>query len=276
MYDIVGSIVAFKNSKEDIRKAIASFLDSGLNTYLYVIDNSPTDDLKDVCIFKNTEYIFNNKNLGFGTGHNIAIRKAVGKTKYSLILNPDVYFNPRTLEQLFDFMEQNQGVGLVMPKVLYPDGSLQNLCKLLPTPCDMFLRKVNIRTLSTFFNRQKLRYELNCVDYTKIMDVPYLSGCFMFIRNNLFEEVGVFDERFFIHFEDLDLTRRIHKLYRTVYYPQVSIYHRYERSSDKDPIIFKHLVCSGIKYFNKWGWFFDKERKIINNKAVKNILRGHD
>ncbi|MFH1440792.1 MAG: glycosyltransferase, partial [Candidatus Omnitrophota bacterium] len=120
MHDIVGSIVAFKNSKEGIRKAIDSFLDSGLNTYLYVIDNSPTDDLREVCVFKNIEYIFNNNNLGFGAGHNIAMRKAAGKTKYSLILNPDVYFNQGTLEQLFDFMEQNQDVGLAMPKVLYP------------------------------------------------------------------------------------------------------------------------------------------------------------
>lgn len=273
MYDIVSSIVAFKNSKNDIKKAITSFLNSGLNTYLYVIDNSPTNDLKNVCVFKNVEYIFNNNNLGFGAGHNIAIHKSAGKTKYSLILNPDIYFNSGTLEQLFDFMEQNQEVGLVMPKVLYPDGSLQNLCKLLPTPCDMFLRKANIRLIGNLLNRKRLHYELNCADFTKIMDVPYLSGCFMFIRNNIFQQVGMFDERFFIHFEDLDLTRRIHKLYRTVYYPQATIYHKYERSSNRDPLVFKYLVCSGIKYFNKWGWFFDKERKNINNKVKKHIQR---
>ncbi|MDD5560585.1 MAG: glycosyltransferase family 2 protein [Candidatus Omnitrophica bacterium] len=272
MYDIVGSIVTFKNSKDDIKKAIVSFLNSRLNTYLYIIDNSPADDLRDVCVSKNVEYIFNNNNLGFGAGHNIAIRKASGKSRYSLILNPDVYFEGGTLERLFDFMEQNPAVGLAMPKVLYPDGSLQDLCKLLPNPCDMFFRKANIRPLNRLLSRKRL----NCAGFSGVTDVPYLSGCFMFIRSNIFRQVGLFDERFFIHFEDLDLTRRIHELYRTVYYPQAWIYHKYERSSNKDPVVFKHLVCSGIKYFNKWGWFFDKERKNINNKAMKGILASDD
>lgn len=271
MYDIVVSIVAFKNERAMLKKALESCVKTALKTHIYLIDNSPTDGLKDVCVYENAEYIFNNHNLGFGAGHNIAIRKMTGKTKYSLILNPDIYFNQGTLEKLFNFMEQNQDIGLVMPKVLYPDGSLQHLCKLLPTPYDMLRRKVNIGLLSPLFNHQRLRFELNSADCTKVMDVPYLSGCFMLIRCNIFEKVGVFDERFFMHFEDLDLTRRIHKLYRTVYYPQVFIYHEYERSSNKDLRIFSYLVSSGVKYFNKWGWFFDKERKLINNKIIKNI-----
>lgn len=271
MRDIIASIVVFKSAKNDLRRAITSFLSAGLNTYLYVIDNSPTDDLKDACISENVEYVFNGNNLGFGAGHNIAIRKMAGKTKYTLIMNPDIYFEKGNLEKLFNFMEENEDIGLAMPKVLYPDGSLQYICRLLPSPYDMLIKKINIRILKHFLDPQRFRHELRFTGYDKVMDVPYLSGCFMLARANVFEKAGMFDERFFMHFEDVDLTRRIHRLCRTVYYPEAVIYHRYEKGSDKDARIFKHLVVSGIKYFNKWGWFFDKERKIVNNKILEEL-----
>lgn len=271
MYDIVASVVTFKNDKHALKKAMDSFLGADLKSYLYVIDNSPTDDLKDICAGKKVEYIFNNNNLGFGAAHNIAIRKMIGKAKYSLILNPDVYFNNGTLEKLFNFMEENEGVGFVMPKVLYLDGSLQYLCRLLPAPYDIFLRKTNIRILNPLLNPRKFRHELRFADYDKTMDVPYLSGCFMLIRNEVFEKVGIFDERFFMYFEDLDLTRRIHKFYRTVYYPGATIYHGYYRGSNKDKKLLRCLISSGIKYFNKWGWFLDRERTFINNKTLKSL-----
>lgn len=87
-------------------------------------------------------YIFNNANLGFGKGHNIALRKSIEENiSYHLVLNPDVYFEEGVLEELYNFMEENQDVGLVMPKVLYSDGRLQHLCKLLPTPFDLFGRR---------------------------------------------------------------------------------------------------------------------------------------
>jgi hypothetical protein len=268
MYDIIASIVTFKNDKDVLKKAIDSFLETNLKVYLYVIDNSPTNKLKDVCVRRNVEYIFSNKNLGFGAGHNIAIRKMAGRTRYTLILNPDVYFNKGTIEKLFSFMEENKEVGFVMPKVLYPDGSLQYLCRLLPNPYDILIRKINFRFLNPLINSRKIRNELRLFDYNKPMDVPYLSGCFMFIKTEAFERIGIFDERFFIYFEDVDLARRIHKLYRTVYYPEAIIYHNYERGSDKDLVLLKQLIFSGIKYFNKWGWFFDRKRHAINTKTI--------
>ena len=269
MYDIIASIVAFKNKKDVLAKAIDSFLGTGLKIDLYVIDNSPTEELKSVCISRRANYIFTNNNLGFGAAHNIAIRKMMGRTKYSLILNPDIYFHEGTLEKLFHFMEANEDVGLVMPKVLYPDGSLQYLCRLLPHPYDMLLRRIDVKILNPLLKSRKARYEFRYADYNKLMDVPYLSGCFMFIRTGVFEKVGVFDERFFIYFEDVDLSRRIHQHCRTVYYPGASVYHGYARASTKNSTLFKHHVFSGIKYFNKWGWLLDHERSSVNNKAIQ-------
>lgn len=271
MYDIAGSIVVFKNDKDVLKKATASFLDTGLNVRLYIIDNSPNDSLRDICIHQNIEYIFNHNNLGFGAAHNIAIRKMEGEAKYSLILNPDVYFAPGTLEKLYGFMETNKDVGLVMPKALYPDNSLQYLCRLLPDPLDLLLRKIDLKILDPVFARKKFRYELRFADYNRLMDVPYLSGCFMFIRTEVFKQAGVFDERFFIYLEDVDLSRRINQLWRNVYFPQALIYHGYERGSNKDIKLFWQLILSGIKYFNKWGWFLDPKRTAVNKKAISRI-----
>jgi len=271
MYDIGASIVVFKNDKDVLAKAIDSFLKSELRTFLYVIDNSPTDALRSTCLRNNVEYIFNNSNLGFGAGHNISIRKMIGKAKYYLVLNPDVYFDPGTLEKLFCFMEENKEVGLVMPKVLYPDGSMQYLCRLLPTPFDSFFRKVNISI--PWINQRKSQYELRFADHDKLMDVPCLSGCFMFIRTKVLEKAGLFDERFFIYFEDVDLSRRINQEHRNTYFPQATIYHGYERGSEKSIKLFWQLILSSVKYYAKWGWFLDRERKFVNMRALNGLKR---
>ncbi len=271
MYDIVASIVTFHNDKDVLRKTIKSFLGGSLNTFLYIIDNSATDDLKQLCSDPRIEYVFNAKNLGFGAGHNMAIRAMTGKTKYSLVLNPDVYFDSGVLEQLFCFMNENKDVGLVMPKVLYPDGSLQHLCRLLPDPWDVLIRKINVSVVNTLCARKRWRYELKNADYAQQMDVPSLSGCFMFVRTSVFDQTGLFDPRFFLYFEDVDLSRRIHRKWRTVYYPNVTIYHGYQRGSYKDWSLLKHHVVSAIRYFNKWGWFFDQDRLQTNAKTIRQL-----
>ena len=91
--------------------------------------------------------------------------------------------------------------------------------------------------------------------YNKIMDVPILSGCFMFLRNEIFKNVGLFDERYFMYMEDFDYSRRIHEKYRTVYYPNVEIVHAHAKESFKNRKLSIIHLKSAIKYFNKWGWF---------------------
>jgi hypothetical protein len=114
-------------------------------------------------------------------------------------------------------------------------------------------------------------YELKFTGYDKIMEVPYLSGCFMFIRTEVLKKVGLFDERFFMYLEDTDLPRRIHRVSKTVYYPGVSIYHEYGKGSYKNPKLLKYHLDSVIKYFNKYGWLFDKERDEINKKTLEKL-----
>lgn len=274
MTQINASIVLYHNNKEQLLKAINSFLNTDLKVKLYLVDNSSNDELKELSkIDKRIEYIFNNANFGFGKAHNIAIRKSIEENiPYHLVLNPDVYFEKGVLEELYNFMENNQDVGLVMPKVLYPDGELQYLCKLLPNPLYVFGRRfLDFGPFKNFVSKRNYKYEMRFTGYNKIMEAPYLSGCFMFLRISALKEVGLFDERFFMYFEDTDLSRRIYQKYRSIYYPFVKIYHEYGKGSYYNKKLLKYHIKSAIYYFNKWGWCFDKERKRINNKILKTI-----
>jgi GT2 family glycosyltransferase len=230
---------------------------------IVVIDNSPTRDLEPLCLELGANYIFTGRNIGFGAGHNIAFNQS-SRAPYHLVLNPDVQFGAEVLLELLQFMDINQSVGLVMPKIVYPDGSSQNLCKKLPTPFDIIARRLFPAPIQRLIKDRMDTFELQDMDLNRILSVPYLSGCCMLLRREAIERVCGFDQRFFMYFEDLDLTRRIHKHYRTVYYPGVCVVHRHEKGSYKDLRLLYCGLESAVRYFNKWGWINDRERNQIN------------
>lgn len=265
------SIVLYQTPKDTVLRAIESCISSELVLKLYLIDNSPDNSLEELGrIDKRIIYIFNNTNLGYGKAHNIAIRKSIDEgINYHLVLNPDVYFEKGVLEKLHSFMEENQDIGLIMPKILYPDGSVQYLCKLLPTPLDLFIRRfLNCSYFKKWMKKRNEVYELRFTDYNNLMDVPYLSGCFMFLRVQVLKKAGLFDERFFLYCDDLDLSRRIHQISRTVYYPYCHVFHDWGRGSYHSYRLLLHHIRDAIKYFNKWGWFRDPQRKRINKEIL--------
>ncbi|GGG27083.1 O-antigen ligase family protein [Pontibacter amylolyticus] len=264
---IAASIVTYNNNEKVLLEAVNSFLNTTLPVKLYIVDNSPTDRLAPLFTDNRIEYIFNNKNLGFGKAHNIAMRRAMqAGIPYYLVLNPDVYFGPGVLEGLCKHMQANPEVGQLMPKVLYPNGETQYLCKLLPTPADFFVR----RFIKDEAKLEKLngKFELRFTGYDHTMNVPYLSGCFMFLRVKALKEVGLFDERIFMYSEDTDLTRRVHQKYKTQFFPDVQIYHHFAKGSHKNLKLLFFALHGAFIYFTKWGWFFDRERDRINNQML--------
>lgn len=255
-FQITGTIVLYKNSTDVLLNTISSFLNTGLSVKLYLIDNSPTNKLKDIAVDPRLEYIHNPSNPGFGTAHNLAIKKVLDSSKYHLILNPDIYFESGTLELLYDYMEKNPEVAHVMPKVLYPDASIQYLCKTNPTPFDLFIRRFLPGFLKNMFKKRMDKYEYRDKDYNKEMqNVPYLSGCFMFIRTQIFKRIGYFDEKIFMYIEDADLTRRILQVSKNAYYPNAKVYHHFEKGSHKSWRLMCYSIHGAFIYFNKWGWF---------------------
>ncbi len=264
---VTASIVTYRNDEAKLQIAIDSLLSSDIDVKLYIINNAPEQKLDKLFNNSNIEYIETDKNLGFGKAHNIAIKKAFTESDYHVVINPDVYFDTNTIRELKKFMDADQQVGLVMPKILYPDGKLQYNCKLLPTPQNLIIRRF-LQFSNKLLALSNYNYEMQFSDYNQIMEVPVLSGCFMFLRNRALQDVGLFDERFFLYAEDVDLTRRIHMKYKTMYFPEVTVFHHHEKGSYKSFRLMLQNSKSVIAYFNKWGWWNDNTRNEINNKIL--------
>lgn len=265
---ITASIVIFHNLKEELQKVISCVLNSPVSI-LYLVDNSINDSLRALKELSPRIRYIHNANIGYGGAHNIAIREAFDEgADYHVVINPDIFFEKGILETLANYMDERPDVGLVMPEVQNLSGERQYLCKLLPTPVDLFFRRF---LPSGFFVRSRQRFELRFSDYNKEMNVPFLSGCFMFLRTDALRKTGIFDERFFMYGEDIDLSRRIHRQYKTMYYPHVKIIHVHEAASYKNTKMLIIHIKNMVKYFNKWGWFIDKERRQMNWKLLQEL-----
>jgi GT2 family glycosyltransferase len=264
---ITSSIVLYKNDINVLKDAINSLMNTGLDIKLYLIDNSPTDELKILVTDSTVEYLHNPANPGFGASHNLAIEKAIdSSSKYHFIVNPDIRFEGDIISPMLDYMEKNSTIGMMMPQILNLDGSIQNLPKLLPSPVDIIWRKFKKpnQAYQKFINN----YELRLIPKEMIYNAPVLSGCFTLLNLEAIKKIGSYDDNYFMYFEDWDLSRRMHYYYKTIYFPLVSVYHGYESGANRNSKLFKIFIKSAITYFNKWGWFFDSDRKRINNNAL--------
>ena len=230
---------------------------------IYLLDNSETKSKEPIAKSPKLRYMHMDANLGYGKAHNIAIREtAYEQTAFHLVMNSDIRVQAEDIDAMHDWMIANQQVGQLMPKVLNPDGSQQYLAKRLPSPLDVFGR----RFLPAFLMKHRnKRYELRDLDLNRPINAPYLSGCFMMLRTKAVVEAGLFDEQFFMYPEDIDLTRRIHRNYLTLYYPAWTIVHDHAQASYKNKHMLRIHIQNMCRYFNKWGWCFDKERKLFNN-----------
>jgi len=269
---ISASIVLYNTNIDELKKVIDSYAPSE-NRLLYLIDNSPQKTNFDFLFADNiyVHYFFTGENKGYGAGHNIAIKMAIKtNTQYHIVLNPDLQFDPEIIDKIADFMDSDVNIAQVMPKILDPNGDIQYLCKLLPTPFELIFRRFFPN--NKFTQKFNEKYSLRISGYNKIINPPCLSGCFMFLRmSTIIENNLLFDERFFMYCEDFDFTRRLHQVSKTIYYPDVSIIHNHAKESYKSKkMLFEHIK-SAIKYFNKWDWFFDMERKETNKKILSEL-----
>lgn len=260
---VTASIVVHNTPKDQLKKVLECLKNSSVDK-IYVIDNSQTDVLKSLCSNIDQVYYLKVDNHGYGAGHNIAIKKSIKeKADYHLVLNADIWWRGDIINPLIKYLQKNPDIGLVSPKTFYPNGKLQSTCRMLPTPVDLFFK----RFLPGVIKKKRIeRYLLQNHDSNKELNCPYLLGSFMFFRVKTLEEVGLFDERFFMYPEDIDITRRIHEKWKTMYWPGVTIIHEHQQASQKNFKMFLIHFYNMIKYFNKWGWFYDPKRRVYNKK----------
>lgn len=115
------------------------------------------------------------------------------------------------------------------------------------------------------------KFQLRFTGYNRIMNVPYLSGCFMLFRMSALQDIGLFDERFFMYPEDIDITRRMHEKYKTIFFPKVSIIHAHAAASKVNIRMLKVHILNMVRYFNKWGWILDSKRRKLNKQVLREL-----
>ena len=256
------AIVTF-NSRNTIQRTLDSILKhvSGQIPFqLVIVDNCSTDDTPDIIAgyteqHENVSLIQNRRNAGFACGHNLAMKRM--DSDYHVICNPDIVVSDNALGLLHQYMDENSDIGIACPRFTYPDGTLQPLNRRYPTVCDLFLRRFLPGALKPFFKKRLAAYEMLDVGYDHNYDVPFMTGALMFCRTDVLKKVGGFDERFFLYFEDADLSRRVQALgLRTVFFHRASVIHIWERMAHKNWKMAWVFAVSAGTYFRKWGWRF--------------------
>jgi GT2 family glycosyltransferase len=247
------SIVLYRTRVGEIQELIDGLLEQGA-AHLYIVDNSPLsfDTFGAWNAPARVSIVRHGRNVGYGSGHNIPMRDSIARHDYHLVCNPDIRLGAGTLPSLFALMQARGDVGLVMPEVVGPDGGRHYLCKRAPSPLNYLPGWLLTRRA-----RERLRhqFEMRDHDYDEEFEVECLSGCFMFLRSAALQRAGVFDERFFMYFEDFDLSRRMRTIGRNLYYPRARIVHEHRSEHRRSLRLLLVFAMSAARYFTKWGWF---------------------
>jgi GT2 family glycosyltransferase len=203
-----------------------------------VVDNGSSDGSPEMVHekFPGVSLIENGENLGFAKANNIGIRNSKGR--YVCLVNSDVKVLESTLDRLCDFMDQNPRVGIVGPKVFWPNGTLQDSCRTFPSLWNNICSSLWLSRVfpkSRFFSGEHMTY----FPHDKVCKVDSLVGAFLMVRREAIEQVGLLDEQFFIYYEEVDWCKRFwNKGWQVVFYPDAEIIHYGRASSSNSPLRF--------------------------------------
>lgn len=262
--DDIAVIVVNWNAREDLRACLRSLLppESGSEdgpqvTYsVWVVDNASRDGSAEMvrAEFPEAHLIANTENTGFSKGNNQAIAQSREPgSRYMFLLNSDAQVHPGALDALVAWADTHPQAGIVGPKVLNPDGSLQFSCRRFPTLGAGFFRNTY---LGRWFpnNRYAKDYLMTEFDHAQVRSVDWVSGCAMLLRRAMIDQIGALDERFYMYCEDVDLCQRAWDAgWEVVYMPDALVTHAIGRSSDKDA---ERMIWE----FHRSWYEFDKKR----------------
>ena len=258
-------IVNYK-SRDKLSNCLASLekaKNQELSFEIIVVDNASGDNLDDLRNQYSFRFIASQKNLGMGGGNNLGINEA--KSEIILILNPDTIVSAEALNIMFTRLKSDELIGLVGPKLLYPDGSLQYSCSRFP---NFFIPILRRTFLGDRFKKQRDSFMMFDFNHSSEREVDWMMGsCLMFKKSWPIPEGGNyephFDERYFMYFEDIDLCREVKRHgKKVVYLASAIVIHDHNRASAKNPwyvALFKDKItwihiASWLKYFAKWGF----------------------
>ncbi len=241
------------NSADNIERALQSIFSvtEKLDFTMYISDNNSTDNTVDIVKekFPQAVIIENGGNKGFGHGHNAVI--PLLDSEYHFIVNPDIVVDKDVFSLFADYFDSNEDVVMAVPKFLYEDGSEQFTPKLTPTL--KYMLGGRLEKFGNPFKKWRDEYTFRNKNVTEPCEVGFCSGCFICIRTEIFKKIGGFDERYFLYSEDADLTREAKYYGKTMYNPNISVTHLWERAYMKSGKYFLIQLKSMFKYFHKWS-----------------------
>jgi hypothetical protein len=227
--DLSAVVVSF-NTRDLLRQCLRSLMSEtrDLGAEIWVVDNASSDGTCEMLEreFPEVRLIRNRENLGFGRANNQALRRATGS--HVLLLNPDAELTPGSLRSLLDSIRARPDVGIVGPKLVFPDGRPQPSVFTFPHP---FLDLVVLRIPGI---RRLRRFSTSPEGET---DADWLLGAALLCRGETLRELGGFDERYFLFGEEKDLQLRMARLgLRRLFTPQAVVIHHKAQSVRKDPV----------------------------------------
>lgn len=244
-------VVVNWNTGELIRRCVESVyadLSAG-EAEVFIVDSASTDGSTQAVQeqFPQATYIYSPKNIGFGPANNLALRQATGD--YLLLLNPDTLVHPGAIAGLLRFMQQHPDAGAAASRLLNPDGSLQHSCSPEPTLWGEFLRLFRLGGV-----RSDGYYAMETWDAAMPRPVDVILGACMLVRKAVLDQVGLFDEQFFMYNEETDLCRRIRQAGWKIYWaPQAQVTHYGGQSTRQMAAeMFVQLYRAKISYFRKY------------------------
>ncbi|MCX5848701.1 MAG: glycosyltransferase family 2 protein [Deltaproteobacteria bacterium] len=257
----LSAIIVNYNAGPVLNEAVNSLLDSASVTKVIVVDNASTDhsmeEMERLAVSQpRLMCIRNNKNLGFAKACNIGIA-ADGESDYLLSLNPDCIVDSGALEKLLTCMESLPQTGMAGPLLLNPDGTEQaGGRRAVPTPWRSFIR---VFGLSKFSNRYPRLFSDFLLHQQPLPDGPMemeaISGSCMLVRRDAMLEVGLFDEGYFLHCEDLDWCMRFRRTcWKIMFVPDARVVHQKGVCSKNRPIFVAWHKHKGMMRF--YGKFF--------------------
>jgi GT2 family glycosyltransferase len=248
MFDLVIIILNYnthdllRECLQSLRKQAGLQTQSDLRFEVCVVDNASPDDSADMVAreFPKVKLIRSPVNGGYPAGNNLGLR-AYGfpdkpHARYAMLLNPDTLVPQGALAQMVRFADANPDVGVVGPKLLLMDGTLDKACRRsFPTPEVSFYRFSGLGKL--FPNSKRFgRYNMTYLGIDEQADIDSVVGACMLVRAEALTQTGLLDEQFFMYGEDLDWCLRIKQAgYRVVYYPSVTVHHVKRAASKASP-----------------------------------------
>ena len=263
--------MCYNTPDDELSRCLDSLSGSAVGS-VTIVDNSSNEGTRRLLAttYPHVDYIAN-ANTGYGAGHNIALRRTLenADVQYHLVVNADVSFDHDIIGELTAYLDIHPTAALIHPRVVHPNGRLQPTCRLLPTPANLIMRRF-CPPIGCLLDR---RYLLERYDHRSApVRVPYVQGSFMLLRTAALRETGLFDERFFMYPEDIDLCRRLRERHDIIYYPAVTITHDHHAASYHSLRMAMIHSINMVRYFNKWGWIFDRTRRRLNRDTLREIF----